>query len=226
MAGDAGLIASRGRAKDTAARSRSRDPRARGSERGVGTATRGAGATASAVLRDSRTRCGGAVGRTRVGASIDAVRASAGPTWRTATGEALDARRGAVEARGAIARGTIPRCGTSSPTRSPTPAGAGTAGGTGSAAVTAGPSSATTAGTAAGSDAGAGSGAAGAGRAGSSRTGSTYPLGSAATRTPRWTCEPVVTASSLSPTWPTTAPSATELPRATATEASWSSVTA
>ena len=223
MAGDAGLIASRGRAKDTAGSSRLRTPLVRGSERGGGTTVRAAGASASAVGRDSRRRRSGAAGR-RVGASIDAVRASAGRTCRTETGDRLGAGRGAVETRCAIAG-----CGgTTSPTGSATPAGVGTAGGAGSTAVTADASSAatTSAGAGSGDDAGAGSVAAGAGRPGSSRTGSTYPFASAATRTPRWTCEAVVTASSLSPTWPTTAPSATELPRATATEPSWSSVTA
>ena len=74
---------------------------------------------------------------------------------------------------------------------------------------------------------GAGSGETGsAERGGSSRPGSTYPFASAATRTPRWTCEASVTSSSLSPTSPTTAPSATVSPRATETEPSWSSVTA
>jgi hypothetical protein len=223
MAGDAGLIASRGRAKDTAGPSSLRTPLVRGSERGAGTTVRAAGASASAVRRDSRTRPSGAEGR-RAGASIDGFRASAGRTCRPGIGDRLGAGRGAVETGCAI----VGCGGTTSPSGSATPAGVGTAVGAGSTAVTTDASSAATAGAGAGSgdDTGAGSVAAGAGRTGSSKTGSTYPFASAAMRTPRWTCEAVVTASSLSPTWPTTAPSATELPRATATEPSWSSVTA
>jgi hypothetical protein len=57
-------------------------------------------------------------------------------------------------------------------------------------------------------------------------SGSRYPSGSAAARTPRWTCEAVVAASRLAPTTPTGAPSATASSRATAADASWSSVTA
>ena len=71
-----------------------------------------------------------------------------------------------------------------------------------------------------------GSGAGTTARAGRNRAGSTYPFGSVATRMPRWTCGAAVTASSLSPTVPTTAPSATPAPRTTATDASWRSVTA
>jgi hypothetical protein len=64
------------------------------------------------------------------------------------------------------------------------------------------------------------------GRAGSRPSGSMYPFGSAATRTPRWTCGCGVTASLLSPTVPTSAPSVAASPRATLVEPSWSSVTA
>ncbi|MDX6438653.1 MAG: hypothetical protein QOF45_1236 [Gaiellaceae bacterium] len=82
-----------------------------------------------------------------------------------------------------------------------------------------------------GGGAGAGAGSSGAGggagsRAGSSPSGSTYPSGSAAMRTPRWTCGCRVTASPLSPTTPTSAPSATALPRTTLAAPSWSNVTA
>jgi len=71
-----------------------------------------------------------------------------------------------------------------------------------------------------------GGGGGAAGRAGSRPRGSTYPFGSAATRTPRWTCGWSVTASLLAPTAPTSAPSVTALPRATLVAPSWSNVTA
>jgi hypothetical protein len=64
------------------------------------------------------------------------------------------------------------------------------------------------------------------GRAGNRPSGSTYPFGSEATRTPMWTCGCGVTASLLSPTVPTSAPSVAASPRATLVEPSWSSVTA
>jgi hypothetical protein len=56
--------------------------------------------------------------------------------------------------------------------------------------------------------------------AGSKPSGSTYPSGSAAIRTPRWTCGADVTASTLAPTTPTTAPSVTTLPLETLVEPS------
>jgi hypothetical protein len=240
--GRAGLTASRGRAADSGGRTSSGRPPARGSERGIGATARGGSEPASAVLRDACTRRGCAARRTPARPTSTrrtptrrtparrtpararpcAVRMGAGRTRRTGTGEELDSCRGAVAARGAIAC-----CGTTSATGAGATAAAGMAAGTGTAAA-AGSSPAGTVGTAAGSGdvTGAGWGAVGAGRTGSSPTGSRYPLGSAATRTPRWTCGAFVTASSLGPTWPTTAPSATELPRATATEPSCSSVTA
>ncbi len=76
-----------------------------------------------------------------------------------------------------------------------------------------------------GSDTGGGGGGAG-GRAGSRPSGSTYPFGSAATRTPRWTCGCRVTPSLLSPTTPTSVPSLRVLPRSTLVAPSWSNVTA
>jgi hypothetical protein len=62
-------------------------------------------------------------------------------------------------------------------------------------------------------------------RTGSSPSGSTYPSGSEATRMPRWTWGCDVTASALSPTTPTSAPSATVLSRTTVVAPSWSNVT-
>ena len=72
---------------------------------------------------------------------------------------------------------------------------------------------------------GRGPGAAG-DRGGRKLSGSTYPSGSDATRTPRCTCDSDVTGSALGPTAPTTAPSSTAAPRTTAVAPSWSTVTA
>jgi hypothetical protein len=118
--------------------------------------------------------------------------------------------------RGAGAAGT----GDASLTGSATPGSAGVGCGDGSSTLT-GEGGAATGGSASG---GGGSGTAG--RAGSRPSGSTYPFGSAARRTPRWTCGCEVTASLLSPTVPTAAPSVAASPRATLVEPSWSSVTA
>ena len=103
----------------------------------------------------------------------------------------------------------------------------GTAGATGATGTSAGVTASV------GSGAGCGSGTSGVGAEtgcgtgmGSKPSGSTYPSGSAATRTPRWTCGAEVTASALSPTTPTTVPSATTLPRRTLVEPSCSNVTA
>jgi hypothetical protein len=76
-----------------------------------------------------------------------------------------------------------------------------------------------------GSDTGRDAGGA-VGRAGNRLSGSTYPFGSAATRTPRWTWGCRVTASLLSPTTPTSVPSLRVLPRSTLVVPSWSNVTA
>ncbi len=212
--------------------------RARGGPRPGGTGRAGR-CFAAASAASSRWRC--ALGRPDRQCSATSARgAAAGPAGAASTHPPAPSGRapGGRDAR-RRARSSVPaegqsrpaaRLAAAAPPRPPaaatrSAAGAGSAGGTGSTATTAGPSSAT-AGTGVGSGDGAGSGTVAAGRAGSSRTGSTYPFGSAATRMPRWTCGAVVTASSLAPTWPTTAPSATELPRATATEPSWSSVTA
>ena len=92
--------------------------------------------------------------------------------------------------------------------------------GAGISAVTAGGGAAT-------GGSGSDEGGAGAGwRAGSRPSGSTYPFGSAATRTPRWTCGCRVTSSLLSPTTPTSVPSVRVLPRSTLVAPSWSNVTA
>ena len=155
VAGDAGLIASRGRAEDPTGRDRSRRPLLRGSERGVVATAVRAGATGSAVLRDSCTRRGGRAGRSCVDTSTGAVRSSSGRTRRTATREKLGARGGAVETRGATGR-----CGASSATRSRHALGRRRRHGRRhglDAPRPAGPSSAT-AGTGGGSDDGAGSG--------------------------------------------------------------------
>jgi hypothetical protein len=78
-----------------------------------------------------------------------------------------------------------------------------------------------------GSDTGGGGGGGRTGgRAGNRLSGSTYPFGSAATRTPRWTCGCRVTASLLSPATPTSVPSLTVLPCSTLVAPSCSNVTA
>jgi hypothetical protein len=93
--------------------------------------------------------------------------------------------------------------------------------GDGVSALTGGGGGATTGGS------GAGEGETGAGsRAGSRPSGSTYPFGSASTRTPRWTCGCRVTVSLLSPIAPTGVPSVSVLPRSTLVAPSWSNVTA
>jgi hypothetical protein len=133
-----------------------------------------------------------------VATSLSAV--GAGRSTRRAVPTALG---GGVTSTGSEARGS---------------AGAGC--GAGISAVTAGGGAAT-------GGSGSDEGGAGAGwRAGSRPSGSTYPFGSAATRTPKWTCGCRVTASLLSPTTPTSVPSVRALPRSTLVAPSWSSVTA
>ena len=111
--------------------------------------------------------------------------------------------------------------------------GASTAGGrTGAASVTGSSATgdgASVVGSAGGEESGTSGGGSGTGvgvRAGSRPSGSTYPSESAATRTPRWTCDCEVTASTLAPTVPTTAPSSITLPRRALVAPSCRSVTA
>ena len=146
-------------------------------------------------------------------------------TWGVTSAGCLATSRVAMDAWRA-GRGTATVTGGGSSSTSSTgagSAGAGSAGagcGVGVSPVTGGGGAVT-----GGSDTGAGGGGAGV-RAGSRPSGSTYPFGSAATRTPRWTCGCRVTASLLSPTTPTSVPSVRVLPRSTLVAPSWSNVTA
>ena len=171
-----------------------------------------------------------AVGRTAPGRFAEArLPAGAGSAARArasgALPEATDTRDVSLRRAGSAARGPT---GTGlDDARSTAVTSVGTVAASGS--VRAGGTGSATAGSdAAGSGAAtaAGSGAFTGGRAGSSEVGSTYPFGSAATRMPRWTWGTCVTASSLSPTCPTTAPSATVPPGATTVESSCSNVIA
>src|SRR5215211_2445327 len=66
----------------------------------------------------------------------------------------------------------------------------------------------------------------GAGTVGRNASGSTYPSGADARRTPRWTYGSATSGSPEGPTVPTWAPSSTESPSATAVSPRWTSVTA
>jgi hypothetical protein len=189
------------------------------------------------VLGTARTvRCAAGGRWAALGDRGDAMRARAGVTERSGverTGfERTGFERAGIDRTLGTRTGAGPAGGVAAERVDSIATGSATAASAG-AGVTTGPASAaggsgtTGAGGAGSGDAtGAGSGAVRGGRTGSSSAGSTYPLGSDATRTPRWTCGARVTPSSLAPTSPTIAPSATVLPRVTAIEPSWSSVTA
>lgn len=216
---------------------------------GAGSAGRGRRGLASLRAAGGATGARSIAGRTgwaclewpdeRVGAVIAAARPAVSAVSATAgngTCDGASSATGCASATGAaVDSATGATAGTSSGAAGSDGVGWGTAGAevAGAAGSSAAGDGVSATGDGASATGGDGSGTSGGGSvtgagasAGNSPSGSTYPSESAATRTPRWTCDCEVTASALAPTVPTTAPSSTTLPRSALVEPSCRSVTA
>ena len=214
----AGLIASCGAARDAGGRSNSR------SVQGASNRTKGwrKGRTRRRRTRHryrQRTRVRGRPVRDAGGLRRCGLRANGRPCPR----EGVLRNSGRGRSRAAERRGPAAARAGSATGGSATTSWAGAAlrpGSTGAAGFsTAGAGADSGADAGSGAAAGAGSGADRGALAGSSRVGSTYPFGSAATRIPRWTWGAIVAASSLSPTFRRPRLRRPYSPRATATDA-------